>query len=164
MSVDNFKAEVAQFARPTLFRVSAPAVLDRKLQFLAKGAQLPSSQLGIIEVPYLGRKIKIAGDRVFVEWTLTIQQDETFTIRKQLEDWSNSINDHVLNVGPAAAEDYKYDMIVEQLGNDESVIASYKLVGCFPQEIGSVELAFDSNDTVMEYSVTIAYDYWTRIQ
>jgi len=162
MSIDAFKAAVSQFARPTLYRVSAPAILDQKLEFLAKAAQIPASTLGVIEVPYLGRKIKVAGDRTFAEWTLTIQEDENFTIRKQLEDWSNLINDHEANIGPINAESYKYDMIVEQLANDKSVIAEYKLVGCFPMEISPIELSFESNDTIEEYTLTVAYDYFLR--
>lgn len=163
MSIDSFKAGVTNFLRPTKFRVTAPSILDRGTEFLVKAAQLPASTLGVIEVPFMGRKIKVAGDRTFVEWTMTIQQDEAYTIRKQLEEWSAQINDHKLNVGPNAIAAYKHDIIVEQLAIDDSVVATYKLVGGFPMEIGAIENSFESVDTVSEYTVTVAYDYWERI-
>jgi len=163
MSIENFKSEIANFARPTLYRVTIPGLLDQKLEFLCKAAQLPASNLGVIEIPYLGRKIKFAGDRTFEEWTITVQEDESFIIRKQLEDWSNMINDHVLNVGPNQASAYKQSGFVEQLGHDKGIIAKYEIRGMFPTNIAAAELSFESNDQALEYSVTLAYDYWTRL-
>jgi len=162
MSIDNFKAEVANLARPTLFEVESTD-LGQEMKFLCKAASLPSSTLGLVEVPYLGRKVKVAGDRTFEDWEITIQQDESFSIRKKLEDWSNQINDHNLNVGPANTSAYKKDMKVRQLGVDGGVLAEYKMVGCWPQVVAAVDLAFDSNDTVLEFGCTISYDYWTRL-
>jgi len=163
MSIDAFKAAVSNFARPTLYKVSAESILDRNLEYLAKASQLPSSNVGLIEVPYMGRKVKIAGDRTFDDWTLTIQNDESMLIRKQFEDWSNLINDHIQNVGPNNIAAYKHDMTVQQLGNDGGVLAEYRLVGCWPQVIAEVDLGFENNDTISEFTVTISYDYWTRI-
>ncbi len=163
MSIDAFKAAVTNFARPTLYKVSAESVLDRNLEFLCKAAQIPSSTLGVIEVPYMGRKVKVAGDRTFEDWQLTIQNDESMLIRKQLEDWSAQINHHEQNVGPNAVAQYKHDMTVQQLGNDGSVLAEYRLVGCWPQVIAEVDLGFENNDVVSEFVLTISYDYWTRI-
>jgi len=162
MSIDSFKAKFSSFARPTLYEVSIPGVLDENLKCLAKAAQIPAATLGVIEVPYLGRKIKVAGDRTFAEWTLTIQQDESFIIRKQLEDWGNLVNDHALNVGPNNDAAYKYDAIVKQLGHDHGVLAEYKLFGCWPLEIAAIELSFETNDAIVEYTVTLNFDYWTR--
>ena len=58
-------------ARPTLFQVNitnpANAAGDLKTPFLVRASQVPASTLGFIEVPYFGRKVKIAGDRAFAE-------------------------------------------------------------------------------------------------
>lgn len=160
MSIDSFKAAVTSWASPTLYRVEAAGILGEQFEFLCKAAQIPASTLGVIEVPYMGRKIKVAGDRTFTEWTITIQQDESFKIRKELEAWSNSINDHELNTGQAKLEDYKKDMKIQQLDKAGNVIAEYNMFGCFPMEIGAIEVGFEMNDQTSEYTVTIAYDYW----
>jgi len=163
MSIDQFRASFSNFARPTQFKVEMPGLDERTVEFFCKAASLPGSTLGVIEVPYLGRKIKVPGDRTFEPWTVTIENDTSMAIRKKLEDWSNLINDHILNVGPNEISAIQQDMFVTQLGNDGGAIAKYHLVGCWPQEISAVELAFDSNDTIEEFTVTIAYDYWVRV-
>ena len=35
-------------------------------EFTVRAAQLPSTNMGVVEVPYRGRTLKIAGDRSFV--------------------------------------------------------------------------------------------------
>jgi len=162
MSIDAFRASVANFARPTLFEVSFPDLLDENLKFMCKAAQLPASTLGVIEVPFQGRKLKIPGDRTFQEWTITIMNDESMILRKQLEDWSNSINSHITNVGPASFKNSFYTGIVNQLGNDGSILATYEIRDCFPMEVGQIDLSFESTDTIEEFPVTLAYSLWDR--
>ena len=89
-------------ARPTLFQVNitnpANAAADLKSPFLIRASQVPASTLGFIEVPYFGRKVKIAGDRTFAEWNVTVINDEDFLIRNSMEEWMNTINSHLGNV------------------------------------------------------------------
>jgi hypothetical protein len=58
-----------------------------KTPFMVQAANLPESSVGTIEVPYFGRKIKLAGDRTFPEWTVTVINDEDFLIRNAMEEW-----------------------------------------------------------------------------
>jgi len=162
-TIDEFKGATANLARPTLFKVDIPSIIDGSLQFLCKAASLPASTVGIIEVPYMGRKIKIAGDRTFAEWQITVTNDSTMLIRKQFEDWSNLINDHELNTGPNQIATYKHNAIVQQLGTDGGVLAEYNLKGAWPTEISEVDLNFESNDTISEFTCSLAFDFWTRI-
>ena len=82
-------------ARPSLFQVTLTNPVntsgDLKMPFMCQAAQMPASTLGTIEVPYFGRKIKIAGDRTFAEWTITITNDEDFLIRNDV-----SIETHLI--------------------------------------------------------------------
>jgi len=161
-SIDSFRSHIANFARPTLFRVEVAGILDESLEFVCKAANLPASTMGVIEVPYMGRKLKIPGDRTYSEWSLTIMNDSSMLIKKQLEDWQNTINDVLLNVGPNQVFSSMHDAKVQQLGTDSSVLAEYILEGCWPMEIGETELSFESNDTISEFSVTLAYQLHRR--
>jgi len=161
-NIDTFKGAVQNFARPTLFKVQIEAIIEENLGFMCKAANLPASTVGIIEVPYMGRKIKIAGDRTFAEWQITVMNEQAMSIRKQFEDWSNLINDHELNTGPNQAATYKHDAKVQQIGVDGGVLAEYSLIGAWPTEVAEVDLNWESNDSVSEYSISLAYDYWTR--
>jgi len=162
-NIDEFRSNVTNFARPTLFKVTFPQIIDDMIQFTCKAASLPASTVGIIEVPYMGRKIKIPGDRTFTEWNITIMNDKDMLVRKQFEDWSNTINAHELNVGPNQYGAVTYDAKVQQLGVDGGVVAEYQLVGAWPTEIAEVDLGWENNDTISEFQVNLAYTYWNRL-
>ena len=46
--------------------------IELKSRFLIKAAQLPASNVTPIEVPFRGRTLKVAGDRTFDAWTVTV--------------------------------------------------------------------------------------------
>lgn len=166
-NIDNFKAKLTGGgARPNLFKVicnfPAEAEGDAELaSFLIKGAGLPASVIAPIEVPYRGRKLKVAGDRTFEPWTITVINDEGFVIRNAFERWMNSINEHLNNVGLINPNDYQTDMIVQQLGKDDSVLKTIDLKGVFPTNLSQIELNYETNDTIEEYTVELQYQYWT---
>ena len=172
-NVNDFKQNlINEGARPTLFDVQftlPPDVANngvtdlapQEVQFRCKAAQLPASTVGLIEVPYFGRKIKVAGDRTFADWTITIINDESFSIRTKLQGWSNSINQHVSNTRPA--NNYKTNINVTQYSkaNTEAQgLVTYTLYNCWPSEIAAIDLSWETNDTIEEYTVTWQYDYW----
>lgn len=162
LNIDEFKGAFEGAARPTHFQISGMGA-DRSIGFMVKSAQIPASTLGVIEVPHMGRKIKVPGDRTFAEWPITVINDKKFTLRKHFEDWSTKINDHKKNTGTRDNESIKYDAYVDQLDDAGKVIARYRFVGCWPSEVGAIDLAKDSNDTLEEFPVTIQYDYWERL-
>ena len=159
-------------ARPNLFQVSLtfPAIASngvlagQKTTFLAKAAQLPGTSVGTVPVYYFGRELKFAGNRTFPDWTLQIINDEDFVIRNSLESWLNSINSHQGNVrsaGAASPTGYTVDASVAQYSKIGSILKSYDFVGLFPIDVAPIDLDWGSNDTIEEYSVTFAYQYWT---
>lgn len=163
---------VGDGARPNLFSVSLVfpqiasngSLAGQKTTFMAKAAQLPGSSVGTVPVYYFGRELKFAGNRTFADWTLQIINDEDFTIRNSLENWMNGINSHQGNVrdpGAASSTGYTVEATVNQyskLGGDP--IKSYTFVGMFPIDVAPIDLDWGSNDSIEEYSVTFAYQYW----
>lgn len=157
-------------ARPSLFSVmltTPPGIgIDNvskdKFRFVCRTAQLPESAIGTIEVPYFGRKIKVAGERTFADWSVTVMNDEDFSVRSMFETWNNAMNRMVSNVRDAAisTENYKVDLDVIQYGKDGSTIRAYQLVGAFPSTIGPISLNWDSPNAIEEFTVNFTYDYW----
>lgn len=157
-------------ARPSLFNVflSVPTgigidlVSVDKFRFVCRTAELPESTVGSIDIPYFGRRIKVAGERSFASWGVTVMNDEDFSVRAMFEAWSNAINRMVANVRDPAlsAEQYKVDMEVFQYGKDGSTIRSYKLIGAFPTQIGAISLGWETQNAIEEFSVNFEYDYW----
>ena len=66
---------------------------------MCKAAQLPASNIAEIPVPFRGRVLKVAGDRTFDPWTITVINDTDFKIRTAFEKWMNGINKHDDNSG-----------------------------------------------------------------
>jgi hypothetical protein len=158
-------------ARPNLFQVTLtfPTIATngvaagQKATFMAKAAQLPGSTVGTVPVYYFGRELKFAGNRTFTDWTLQIINDEDFTVRNSIESWMNAINSHSSNVRAAGAANplgYTVDAEVTQYGKTGDALKTYKFVGLYPLDLAPIDLDWGSNDTIEEYAVTFAYQWW----
>ena len=166
LGVDDFKSKIrGGGARPNLFKatVNFPtyAAGDVELtSFMCKGAQLPSSVTNVIDVPFRGRQLKVAGDRTFEPWTVTIINDTDFAVRDSMERWLNGINNHKANAGLTNPVDYQADLIVDQLDRDGNEIKTYNFRGAFPVNISNIELNYETVDTIEEFTVEFQIQYW----
>ncbi len=149
-------------ARPSLFEVfvnnPVSNVGDAKFRFMAKATSIPESTLGMIEVPYFGRKIKVAGVRQYADWQITIINDEDFAVRRALEAWHGAINSSESNLRTNPG--YRSTATVNQYGKDGNVVRTYTMENCWPISIGAIDLAWDNGDAIEEFPVTWSYDYW----
>ena len=154
-------------ARPTLFQVEITNpvnnIADFTVPFLVRATSLPPSTINPIEIPYFGRKIRIAGDRTFDQWQVTVMNDEDFAIRHTMEQWHNQINSLQSNLntgGSSAPEIYKSVAIVTQFGKAGNQLRRYRFNGIFPTEISTIDLDWENTDNVENFSVTFAYDWY----
>lgn len=166
LRVDDFKAKLkGGGARPNLFRaiVNFPAYANGEVEltsFMCKGAQLPASVMNVIEVPFRGRQLKVAGDRTFEPWTVNVINDTDFSVRNAMERWMNGMNAHAENTGLTNPVDYQADLIVEQLDKDGSVLKTYKFRGCFPTNVAAIDLSYEAVDVLEEFTVEFQIQYW----
>ena len=167
-TIDDFKANVASdFARPNLFQVDLAfpsgiinnSALVNLGKFTVRAANLPSSQIGVIEVPFRGRVLKIAGDRTFDSWTVTVLNDTDFAIRSAFERWMNTINRVSDNTGLVNPADYQADAYVYQLDRDGSVLRSYRFYDVFPTQVAPIELSYDAQG-IQEFTVELQVQWW----
>ena len=160
-------------ARPSLFNVfltvpigiGIDIVSVDKFRFVCRAAEIPESTVGEIEIPYFGRKVKVAGDRSFSDWSVTVMNDEDFAVRGMLEAWSNAINRMVANVRDPnlAAEQYKTDIEIVQYGKAGDILRSYMLIGAFPTQLSGISLSWDTTNNIEEFNCNFAYDYWVPV-
>jgi hypothetical protein len=173
-SITDFKATLqGGGVRPTMFQVEltfpASVTPDTNLatqegQFLIKSSQIPASTVGSIPVPFRGRQLKVSGDRSFADWSTTVLNDTTFTLRKAFEKWAELIQNHNYALGSASLDEYFANAIVRQLDRDGRQLRAYRFEGIWPTNVGEIALAFDQYDTVEEYDVTFAVQYWSAIE
>ena len=145
--------------------IANPQVGTSSFSFVCRATTLPADSISSIVIPYFGREIKVAGTRTFTQWTCTIINDESFSVRNNLELWMNAINSHAGNIrtpafAPPAA--YQADAIVKQYGKigPAAVIKAYKMVGCFPTDLAAIDLDWALGDQIEEYTVTFDYQWW----
>lgn len=167
-SINNFRAQlVGQGARPNLFEVTIPfptsvqtGEAGQKMTFMCKGAQIPGADLGTVTVPYFGREIKLAGNRTFAEWTTTVINDEDFAVHGGVTNWMNAINSHGENDRSITGTDYQVDAEVVHYTKTGAIAKTITMINCWPTSIAAIELGWDQNDALEEFSVTWQYDYW----
>ena len=185
-TLSQFKSTLAGGgARPNLFEVSIPsfaAAVDdtdwttdyqNTFKFLCKAAQLPASTVAPINVPFRGRILKVAGDRTFAEWTVTIINDEDFVLRTAFEKWSDKMSNLIDATGVTNPTSYMTNAFVKQLGRGatvasttneggtSAVLRTYKFYDIWPSEVSAIELSYDNTDTVEEFTVTFQVQYFT---
>ena len=170
-NVSSFLQVVKQGVRPNMFQVDIafPDAVDADTQlvsYMCKSAVLPAATIGVIEVPFRGRTVKIAGDRTFDNWSATFINDKEMKSRAYFESWLQSINSHKANTANEIdPTEYGRTVVIKQLEKDNSPsgdeLRSYKLWYAFPISTSAIDLAYDSNDQIEEFSVEFQYSYWT---
>ena len=172
-TISGFKSKLAGGgARPNLFEVEIafPEVIaidndvKEKSRFLVKAAALPASNITPIDVNFRGRILKIAGDRTFDTWTITVLQDVDFSIRSAFEKWMNLINKMSDATGEQDPAIYQPDAYVHQLDRDGSTLRTYKFHDVFPTNISQVDLSYETVDAIEEFTVEMQVQWWEALR
>ena len=172
-TITDFKSKMAGGgARPNLFEVELvfpdPIAIENdvkeKSRFLVKAALLPASNITPIEVNFRGRILKIAGDRTFDTWTVTVINDVDFSIRSAMEKWMDFINSMEDATGSQDPAEYQPDAYVHQLDRDGSTLRTYKFHDVFPTNISAIDLSYETVDSVEEFTVEFQVQWWEAIK
>tara|TARA_R100001594_G_scaffold22139_1_gene42838 strand:+ start:2452 stop:3081 length:630 start_codon:yes stop_codon:yes gene_type:complete len=180
-------------ARPNLFEVEIPSFPESAgsntwrtgdnqeadtFKFLCKAAQLPASNLTPVEIPFRGRILKVAGDRTFDTWTITVINDENFLIRNAFETWIQSMGKNSNATGATDPNSYMTYALVHQLGRGADVgpsasgasesingtaitpLKTYTFFDIFPTTISAIDLSYENADAIEEYTVDFQVQYW----
>ena len=171
-TISQFKSQlIGGGARPNLFEVeltTLPAGIawpSDNFRYMCKAAQLPASVIANIDIPFRGRIFKVAGDRTIEPWSITVINDEDFRIRKAMEEWVDRIAKLENNLGATDPSAYMVNAKVFQLGRGATVSSStnagdrnavlreYEFIDIFPTNVSSIDLSYDSSDTIEEFVV-----------
>ena len=193
-SLSDFKAKLgAGGARPNLFEVDVkfpPGInlnvqgdalngdmnnpkIQEEFTFLCKAASLPASTVANIDIPFRGRTFKVAGDRTFEAWTITVINDENFGIYKSFQSWMQNVAQYGDAAGLTTPSSYMGNGFVSQLGRSKvgaqgasgssaasTVLAEYQFVDIWPSTVSNIDLSYDSSDAIEEFTVDLQVQYW----
>ena len=187
-TLTNFKSRLeGGGARNNLFEVTLPSFpaaaeefwgegeneSNTKFSFLCKAAQLPASTVASVPVPFRGRELKVAGDRTFEPWTVTIINDEDFGLRTSFEAWMNKLSKLNDATGVTNPTSYMTNAYVKQLGRgkeknvaentggESAILRTYKFYDIFPTNVSAIDLSYDSTNTIEEFQVEFQVQYFT---
>ena len=161
-------------ARANLFDVTmtgagAAGLTASEFNFSCKGAAIPPMAVGVVEVPYFGRTVKVPGNKTFDNWTTTVINDEGFEIRNAFEKWIAAMGTHAGNVitiggGTTGGVSSLYGSasVSQYAKAGGTALETYSFVNIFPVNMSEIALGWDSNDAIEEFTIEFAYDYWTH--
>ena len=152
-------------ARPSLFEVNMTnpinTAADNRFRFSCRVAQIPATTVTPITTQYFGRPIKFAANRTYEDWSVTIINDEDFSVRSTLEEWCEAINGTHSNLSSAFSNTYKSQAEVIHYGKIGDVLRKYTIQGMWPTNIAAIDLDWSNADVIEEYTVTFSLDHWS---
>ena len=168
MNITEFKARLgAGGARPNQFRVllgfpSYVTGVDVTDSILVTGAAVPASTVNPAIIQYRGREVKLAGERIFDPWTVTIVNDSGQSLRRPFEQWMEGMNATAENTGILNPADYQADITVQHLDRNDEVLrgGTYTLRNAFPIQMSEIALQYAQNDIIEEFTVTFQYAHY----
>jgi hypothetical protein len=165
-NINTFRSKLNGGSKANLFRIqiepeeTITGVDLSNLSILCKSGAIPAFTLGVIEVPFRGRRIKVPGDRTYADWTATIVNDDAQNVRKSFDNWLNSIIDvNGENSLRDGTDSYRCKITVSQLRPDGTTSRVYELYDAFPTDVSAIDLSYDTTDAVQEFTVTFQYHY-----
>ena len=162
-TIDQFKAQlIGGGPRANRFRVFLPRA-GNNIEFMCKGANIPAATLGEVVIPFRGHNLKLAGERTFADWSVTIINDMEFSARTALEAWQMEIQAMDSGEGATTTDYLLSRAFVEQLNKDDSVLARYEFFNMFPKNIGEIALSYETVDALEEFTVDLTFSHWARV-
>ena len=184
-TITDFRAKLGGGgARPNLFEINLGNFggdgttgdwntnIESEFRFMCKESSMPTQTIGSVDVPFRGRILKVAGDRTFEPWSVTVINDEDFKVRKGFEAWTEKINALATGVGEVDPNNYMGNGTVKQLSRSATVagddsaqrfLHTYKVQEIWPSEIGSIDLSYETSDAIEEFTVTFQIQYFESI-
>ena len=109
----------------------------------------------------MNRKINLAGDRTFDDWTITVMNDDAHDARQKIVDWQSIAAGQGNEITGGKPAEYKKSAVVRQYARDaKTVTKEVEIKGLWPTNVGELQLDWDSNNEIQAFEVTLALDYW----
>ena len=169
ITLEQFKANVSQVARPNKFLLSIPSPptgvsgfdFTDEMKYHVKSASLPGRTVGDISTLFWqGQNLKLAGDPTYDDYTVTFLNNVNFGVKNLMEQWLNLIANPITNEREEHGN-YKAVIKLDQLDRSGNIIASYYLHGVYPKSFDAIEVSQETSDSLEEMVVNFSVDYWS---
>ena len=174
-SASTFKSNLSSAgggARPSLYEVKinfsggGTVGLTAAETILVKAAAMPASTIAPLAVNYAGRAYKWQGFRTYDNWSVTVINDESFSIRNKMMTWMRWLSgkidgtrDTIYGQPASNGTWYDGDAQISQVGADGAQKKTYDMINLWPTELG--EIAVDWSSDAMD-EVAFWNDGWRK--
>jgi len=164
MSAEDFKNNLNNPARLYLWDVMFTNPIGGgdadALELRCQTTAIPGRSVGEILVPFKGTAgLKFPGKLTMSHsWPCSFVESTDKKVFNALHAWDQAIIDARTGIGgPDVA--IKSNIYLRLVSSTGAVYQKIRLVGCYPQDVAEVPLAFETEGVIM-YAVTFSYDYW----
>ena len=129
----------------------------RDISILCKSVQIPGRTISTFEHQHDKQQNKYPYTFIDEDVTMTFHLTNDYYMRNMLERWQSGIfNTESYVVG--FKNDYSVDVVIQQLNQKNIPVYGVKLLKAYPVSYESITLDNSSESSVVEMSVTFAYD------
>jgi len=164
-SVEQFKNALSLGGARANYYLVTGTNMGPDFSYLCRAAQLPAATVNPVEVKTPGgRSIKLAGERTFEPWNITVYNDTLMVMRKRFEVWQAQCAQYGSPLGADALGAYGVsNWVVTQLSRGGVPVRSYNFHNMWPQSLGAIDLNFDDAGSIEEFEVTMEYSHYEPI-
>lgn len=165
MSADNLKYNISDYQRVYWWDIIIPSLVGGgdigALEVRAQSTQIPGRSFGEILIPYKGTAgFKVPGKLVMSHiWPCVFVEGLDRKVFDAITSWKQSITNARTGAGGPDSLIKKNIYIRLTDGSGDIITNKIKLVGCYPQAVDDIPVAYDT-EAVLMYTVTWSYDYW----
>ena len=130
----------------------------RDISVLCESVSLPGRLLQTIEYDALDRTPRKLPTQVIDEdVSMSFLLTNDYYMKKMFDRWQESIIDVDSHLVSYPSE-YKRDVIIQQLDQNNTPVYGVKLINAFPSAVNSIELSNESSDAKHSLNVNFVYD------
>lgn len=127
---------------------------------LVKQVAFVSRRLGKVEAWVQGRKLIIPGDIEFDnEVQFTLYNSPNHDMRQKIIDWMDLIDNYEHNWHTSNPWPLTTTIELMQMDGQGNSLKTYKLMDCFPLEVGSIDMDAANINQITTFTVKFAYSH-----
>lgn len=129
-----------------------------KYPYLVKSTNLPGLTYEEHVVKYGGISYKIAADRTYNDWSITLNIDKKSDVLNKFYDWFGKMYDNMSGTS-FPAKFYMVDQEAFLLNGTGDIVSTYKFKYTYPKSIGDVTLDYGSSE-IATVDIIFSYAYF----
>lgn len=172
-SINDFKSAILRnrgLARPNRFSIEITGVPGRNintrdLSFLCETVNIPGKQITTLDYDIGTRRpLKIPTGYIEDDVTMVFNLTNNYLVKNALDSWMASIINLDSYLLSSEESNFKRDVKINQLDENNRIIYSVRLEKAYPITINSIDLDSNSESSIQKVTAVFTYDRLQTLQ